>query len=140
MASSAGTIFSRSSFRLVRPTCVEIFIAATVRPEESTIGAAMDRSPSSSSWSFTAHPCLATFTSSARINFSSVRVNFVYAVKADNHVEIRPVTTGRAWGAKVVIESGLRPGETVVTDGQMRIFPGAQIVPVDPAKLGTGPL
>jgi multidrug efflux system membrane fusion protein len=65
---------------------------------------------------------------------------FVYAVKADNHVEIRPVTTGRAWGAKVVIESGLRPGETVVTDGQMRIFPGAQIVPVDPAKLGTGPL
>jgi len=65
---------------------------------------------------------------------------FVYAVKPDNHVEIRPVTMGRAWGAKVVIASGLRPGETVVTDGQLRIFPGAQIVPVDPAKLGTGPL
>ncbi|MGD0046864.1 MAG: efflux RND transporter periplasmic adaptor subunit [Bryobacteraceae bacterium] len=65
---------------------------------------------------------------------------FVYAVKPDNHVEIRPVTMGRAWGAKVVIASGLRPGETVVTDGQMRIFPGAQIAPVDPAKLGTGPL
>jgi len=66
--------------------------------------------------------------------------SFVYAVKADNHVEIRPVTTGRAWGAKVVILSGLQPGETVVTDGQLRIFPGAQIVRVDPAKLGTGPL
>jgi multidrug efflux system membrane fusion protein len=66
--------------------------------------------------------------------------SFVYAVKADNHVEIRPVTTGRTWGAKVVITSGLRPGETVVTDGQLRIFPGAQIVPVDAAKLGTGPL
>jgi len=65
---------------------------------------------------------------------------FVYAVKPDNHVEIRPVTTGRTWGAKIVIASGLRPGETVVTDGQLRIFPGAQIVPVDAAKLGTGPL
>jgi len=65
---------------------------------------------------------------------------FVYAVKADNHVEIRPVTMGRTWGGKVVIASGLRPGETVVTDGQLRIFPGAQIAPVDPAKLGTGPL
>jgi multidrug efflux system membrane fusion protein len=66
--------------------------------------------------------------------------SFVYAVKPDNHVEIRPVTTGRAWGAKIVIASGLAEGETVVTDGQLRIFPGAQIVPVDPAKLGTGPL
>ena len=65
---------------------------------------------------------------------------FVYAVKPDNHVEVRPVTMGRAWGAKVVISKGLAPGETVVTDGQLRIFPGAQIVPVDPAKLGTGPL
>ncbi len=65
---------------------------------------------------------------------------FVYTVKPDNHVEMRPVTMGAAWGGKVVIASGLRPGETVVTDGQLRIFPGAQIVPVDPAKLGTGPL
>jgi multidrug efflux system membrane fusion protein len=71
---------------------------------------------------------------------SGQRGYFVYAVKPDNHVEIRPVTTGRTWGSKMVIASGLRPGETVVTDGQMRIFPGAQIVPVDPAKLGTGPL
>src|SRR5208283_2949918 len=66
--------------------------------------------------------------------------SFVYAVKADNHVEIRVVTTGATWHSKVVIASGLRPGETVVTDGQLRIFPGAQIVPVDAAKLGTGPL
>ena len=71
---------------------------------------------------------------------SGQRGYFVYAVKPDNHVEIRPVTTGRTWGSKMVIASGLQPGETVVTDGQMRIFPGAQIVPVDPARLGTGPL
>ena len=48
--------------------------------------------------------------------------------------------TGRAWGSKMVIASGLQPGETVVTDGQLRIFPGAPIVAVDAAKLGTGPL
>lgn len=66
--------------------------------------------------------------------------SFVYTVKADNSVEIRPVTTGPSWRGKVVIASGLQPGETVVTDGQMRIFPGAKIVPVDAAKLGTGPL
>jgi multidrug efflux system membrane fusion protein len=66
--------------------------------------------------------------------------SFVYAVKPGNHVEIRPVTTGSAFGSKMVIASGLAPGETVVTDGQMRLFPGAQIKPVDPASLGTGSL
>jgi multidrug efflux system membrane fusion protein len=71
---------------------------------------------------------------------SGQKGDFVYAVKPNNTVEIRPVKTGRAWGAKIVIASGLAPGETVVTDGQLRIFPGAQISPVDPAKLGTGPL
>ena len=65
---------------------------------------------------------------------------FVYAVKPGNMVEIRPVVTGRAFGSKMIIASGLAPGETVVTDGQMRLFPGAQIKPVDPASLGSGTL
>jgi multidrug efflux system membrane fusion protein len=63
---------------------------------------------------------------------------FVYVVKPDNHVENRMVTVGRAFGRKVVIEKGVAPGETVVTDGQLRLFPGAQIRPVDPAALETG--
>jgi len=58
---------------------------------------------------------------------SGQRGYFVYAVKADNHVEIRPVTMGRAWGAKVVIASGLKPGETVVTDGHIRLVPGSRV-------------
>lgn len=66
--------------------------------------------------------------------------SFVYAVKTGNTVEIRPVTTGRAFGSKMVIASGLAPGDTVVTDGQLRLFPGAQIKPVDAAALGTQPL
>ena len=64
---------------------------------------------------------------------------FVYVVKADNTVEIRPVTVGRAFGRKTVIDKGLAPGETVVTDGQLRLFPGAQIRAVDGCQARSGP-
>ncbi len=63
---------------------------------------------------------------------------FVYVVKADNSVESRVVTTGRAFGKKMVIEKGITPGETVVVDGQLRLFPGAQVQLVDPAKIDMG--
>jgi len=63
---------------------------------------------------------------------------FVYVVKPDNHVEIRPVTTGRAIGKIMVIDKGVAPGDTVVTDGHLRLFPGAQIKAVDPGQIGTG--
>jgi len=68
------------------------------------------------------------------------RGTFVYAVKPGNMVEIRPVTTGRAFGTKMIVASGLAAGDTVVTDGQLRLFPGARIKPVDPSALGTGTL
>ena len=51
---------------------------------------------------------------------------FIYVVKPDNKVEIRIVTVGRAFGKKLVIEKGIAAGETVVTDGQLRLFPGAR--------------
>jgi multidrug efflux system membrane fusion protein len=62
----------------------------------------------------------------------------VYVVKADNSVEPRIVTTGRAFGQKMVIEKGIAPGDTVVTDGQLRLFPGAKIQAVDAAKKESG--
>jgi multidrug efflux system membrane fusion protein len=68
------------------------------------------------------------------------RGEFIYVVKADNTVEMRPVTTGRAFGKKMVIEKGLAPGDTVVIDGQLRLFPGAPIRAVDPGKIESGPL
>ena len=52
--------------------------------------------------------------------------------------KLHPVTTGRAFGKKMVIEKGLAPGDTVVTDGQLRLFPGAQVTLVDPAKIEIG--
>lgn len=65
---------------------------------------------------------------------------FVYAVKPDNSVEIRPVKVAAAMGSRTVIASGVAPGDTVVTDGQLRLFPGATIKAVDAGKLGSGPL
>lgn len=59
---------------------------------------------------------------------------FVYVVKADNTVENRGVTVGRTFGKKTLVEQGLAPGDTVVIDGQLRLFPGAQIRAVEGPK------
>jgi multidrug efflux system membrane fusion protein len=71
---------------------------------------------------------------------SGQRGQFVYAVKPDNTVEIRMVTAGPAFGAKMVIEKGVAPGDMVVTDGQLFLYPGAKVRAVDAAKIGSGPL
>ena len=63
----------------------------------------------------------------------------VFVVKPGNTVEIRPVTTGASLGNKTVIETGLAPGETVVIDGQMALFPGAPVRVVEAPKPGAGP-
>ena len=54
---------------------------------------------------------------------------FVYVVKADKTVEPRPVTVGATVKGKVIVEKGIAAGETVVTDGQSRLYPGATIAP-----------
>jgi multidrug efflux system membrane fusion protein len=52
---------------------------------------------------------------------------FVYVVKPDRTVEMRPVKAERQQGDDVVISAGLSPGEEVVTDGQLRLTPGARV-------------
>ena len=52
---------------------------------------------------------------------------YAYVVKADQTVESRPVTVQRSAPDGAVIAKGLAPGETVVTDGQLRLSPGAKI-------------
>jgi multidrug efflux system membrane fusion protein len=52
---------------------------------------------------------------------------FVFVVKPDMTVESRPVKVGSIFGDKTVIEKGLQAGETVVTDGQIRLTPGALV-------------
>jgi membrane fusion protein, multidrug efflux system len=52
---------------------------------------------------------------------------YVFVIKKDLTVEARPVTTGRTLNSETVIEKGLQAGEQVVTDGQLRLIPGAKI-------------
>ena len=52
---------------------------------------------------------------------------YAYVVKADQTVESRPVTVARNAPEGAVIAKGLAPGETVVTDGQRRLSPGAKV-------------
>lgn len=59
----------------------------------------------------------------------------VFLVKPDQTVAPRPVTVGASYGGKVVIEKGLAVGDTVVTDGQLRLFPGARIKPVPASQI-----
>jgi membrane fusion protein, multidrug efflux system len=52
---------------------------------------------------------------------------FAFVVGESGAVEARPVTTGLAYGDVTVVENGLRPGERVVTDGQLRLVPGSLV-------------
>ena len=52
---------------------------------------------------------------------------FVFVVGADQTVELRPVVVGRTSATETVIESGVKPGDTVVTDGHLRLVPGSRI-------------
>lgn len=58
---------------------------------------------------------------------TSQQGEFVYVVKADNTVEMRQVISAAASGEETVVEKGLAAGETVVTDGQLRLTPGAVV-------------
>jgi membrane fusion protein, multidrug efflux system len=55
---------------------------------------------------------------------------FVFVVKPDDTVDLRPVKPGqRQDGDLVVVESGVKPGETVVVTGQLALSPGAKVAP-----------
>ncbi len=53
--------------------------------------------------------------------------SYVFLVKEDRTVEVRPVVTGTRVDQDLVIEKGLQAGETVVTEGQLRLAPGMRV-------------
>lgn len=69
---------------------------------------------------------------------SGQKGQFAFVVKPDQTVETRLVTVGQTIDNDIVVESGISPGETVVTDGQLRLFPGAHIRVVPAAKADPG--
>ena len=52
---------------------------------------------------------------------------FVFVVKPDRTVDVRPVTVERQQGDEAVVSHGLAAGEEVVTDGQLRLTAGARV-------------
>jgi multidrug efflux system membrane fusion protein len=52
---------------------------------------------------------------------------YVFVVKDDSTVEQRTITPGQRVADDVVVEKGLKPGETVVTEGQLRLEPGSRV-------------
>jgi multidrug efflux system membrane fusion protein len=54
----------------------------------------------------------------------------VFVVKADHTVDLRQVKVMRVFDDQSVLSAGVKPGETVVTDGQLRLVPGATVEPV----------
>ncbi len=64
-------------------------------------------------------------------------ISFVYVVKPDKTVEMRPVTVGLRVDNDLVIDKGISDGETVVTEGQLRLAPGSRVIlPNDVPKRG----
>ena len=52
---------------------------------------------------------------------------YIYVVNQGDQVEMRPVKVARSTDEESVIASGIRPGETVVTDGQLRLTPKSKV-------------
>ena len=53
---------------------------------------------------------------------------FIYVVKEDKKVEVRPVVAGARVGQDMVVDQGIRAGETVVIEGQLRLAPDSRVV------------
>jgi multidrug efflux system membrane fusion protein len=63
----------------------------------------------------------------------SPKTTFVYVVKDDDMVEVRPVTIGPTEHEIVAIMQGLKGGETVVTDGVDKLQEGTKVTSRDEA-------
>ena len=55
------------------------------------------------------------------------RGQFVFVVKNDNGVELRNVTVAQTIDQQLVIDKGVSAGETVVTDGQLKLTPKSKV-------------
>jgi multidrug efflux system membrane fusion protein len=54
-------------------------------------------------------------------------MNYVFVVGGEAKVSTRTIEVGRQVGDFIIVLRGLEPGETIVTDGQLRLTPGARV-------------
>ena len=59
---------------------------------------------------------------------------FVYVVQPDSTVQTRPVSVERTLDELVVLNGGVEPGASVVTDGQLRLSPGSRVLIREPGQ------
>jgi len=52
---------------------------------------------------------------------------YAYVVDANGAAQVRPVVSDIGFGGLAVIDKGIQPGETVVSEGQYRLQPGAKV-------------
>jgi multidrug efflux system membrane fusion protein len=64
---------------------------------------------------------------------------FVYVVKEDGTADIRPVTLGQRQGDLVIVASGVKAGERVVTNGQIGVAPGGKVRIEEPGAPAASP-
>jgi multidrug efflux system membrane fusion protein len=64
----------------------------------------------------------------------SQKGNYVYVVKPDNTVEMRLVTILRSANGESALSQGVSEGETVITDGHLRLVPGSKVEIKTPKK------
>ncbi len=64
--------------------------------------------------------------------------SYVFLVKTDETVEMRPVNVARVAGTETLIKDGLAAGDVVVTDGHLRLVPGSRVRLREPSAAKTG--
>jgi membrane fusion protein (multidrug efflux system) len=57
-------------------------------------------------------------------------VQTVFTVNASNTVELRAITTAERVGENWIVQQGLKPGDRVIVEGQLRVRPGVRVTPV----------
>jgi membrane fusion protein, multidrug efflux system len=66
--------------------------------------------------------------------------DYVYQVQADHTVKMQPVVVaGEVGDSHVMISSGLKVGEQVVTEGQFRLKPGSKVNALKPGEVPAAP-
>jgi multidrug efflux system membrane fusion protein len=79
---------------------------------------------------------LATLSQAVTVPREGVNIgqngNYVFVVDSDNKAQMRPVTVLYQDQVIAAIGSGVKPGDRVVTDGQLRITPGINVLITQP--------
>jgi len=76
---------------------------------------------------------LSTLENAVLVPSRAIQINqtghYIWVMRPNDTVELRPVEPGPDSGGATAVTKGLVPGEKVVTDGQLRLFPDAKVLP-----------